>query len=74
MSDLKTHIAKPGQKYLDEPVYVLPKQEPFDVMKASIALALGGEMPKAKPPILVRHERVTLRWMKPDGKGGLVPR
>jgi hypothetical protein len=30
--------------------------------------------PAPKPPILIRHDRVSLKWMKPDGKGGLVPR
>lgn len=25
-------------------------------------------------PLLVRYDRIALRWMKPDGKGGLVPR
>jgi len=41
---------------------------------AAFALACGGSLPEVKKPILADHERVKLRWMKPDGKGGLTPR
>ena len=71
---LKPTITKPGQAYFDDPVYVLPKEEKTDPMKLAVQLACGGALPEVKKPVLVGHERIPLRWMKPDGKGGLVPR
>lgn len=72
-TDLKTTI-KDGQRYVDEPVYVDPKREPFDVLRASVALALGGQKEPPKHSIVVRHERVRLRWLRPNGRGNLVER
>lgn len=55
-----------GAKYFDRPVYVEPRP-----MENSLSVAFGSP---SKPAVLVGHERVRLRWMKPDGKGGLVPK
>lgn len=75
---LKTTIEKDGQRYLDEPVYVRVKTSAIpDALQASVSAAFNGGQPSAdlfKKPVLVRHERVLLRWMTPDGKGGLKPR
>jgi hypothetical protein len=66
---LLTTIERDGQEFLDEPVYVHPKK--LSLIEASIAKAFNIAM---SAPIAVRHERVKLRWMKPDGKGGLCAR
>ena len=70
MSELKTVITKDGQRYVDEPVLVRPKRP--SALEHSIASAFGR--PTAPASIVLGHERVFLRWMKPDGRGGLVPR
>lgn len=70
MSDLKTTITKDGQRYVDEAIVVRPRSP--SALEHSVAAAFGE--PQARTPITVGHERVLLRWMKPDGKGGLVPR
>lgn len=66
---LKKQIAKEGQRYFDQPISIFPKR-PTQV-SAAISHAFGATPPS---PIIVGHERVRLRWMKPDGKGGLVPK
>ena len=70
MSTLKTTITKDGQRYLDEPILVQPKRQ--DPLERAIAEAYGKLV--VRPPITVGHERVRLRWMTGDGKGGLKPR
>jgi hypothetical protein len=73
MKTLKTSIDHDGQPFYDEPVY-------REVSRANpLALALSRALPgcrKVQEVIqeLSHHERVWLRWMRPDGKGGLVPR
>ena len=57
------------QNYVDEPVYAKPK--PVPALDRAIATVFGRTQPGV---ILLGYERVRLRWMKPDGKGGLVPR
>lgn len=74
MSILRPKIKKDGQAYYDDPVYVAPKREQRDRLSEAVAEVYGGPGWQPKAPIIVRHERVRLRWMKPDGKGGLVPR
>ena len=77
MSDLKTTITKDGQRYVDEPVLVQPKREARSRLSHAVQAALdpqGQYAERPRAPITVGHERVLLRWMKPDGKGGLVPR
>lgn len=75
-SALKTAISSDRQRYVDEPVYV-------EVSKAKpLALELSG-LPwrlRGGPPIcaaiqrLSHHERTLIRWMIPDGRGGLKPK
>lgn len=55
---IKTSIVE-GQEYVDRPVY---KRQPVFCAKEPV-----------EHPVLTHHKRVPLRWMKPDGKGGLVP-
>jgi hypothetical protein len=68
--DFKPHIEKDGQAYFDEPVRVYPKAR--GAIDLSVEAAFKPRRPRE--PITVRHDRVRLRWMKPDGKGGLTPR
>ncbi len=67
---LKTTISHDGQRYVDEPITVKQKSDPVE-------LAVEGAF-SAVPPrrrvVVTGHQRVRLRWMKPDGKGGLVPK
>lgn len=58
-----------GQSYVDEPVYVKPL--PVPELERSLGKAFGRPQPLT---ILVGHERVHLRWMRPDRNGKLVPR
>jgi hypothetical protein len=67
-------LTKDGQSYYDEPVYAIPKRETRDLIRDAVESAFGGPGYRPRKPIVVGHERVRLRWMKPDGKGGLVPR
>lgn len=76
---LRPFVTTDGQAYVDEPVYVAPKPEAVSVIALSVAEAFNprpGALSHKQTlqPILVHHERVRLRWMKPNGKGGLVPR
>jgi hypothetical protein len=72
---LKTEIAE-GQAYFDAPVYV-------EVSRAKpIALAINAmRSPDDTSPVILpyietlsHYERTRLRWMKPDGRGGLKPK
>ena len=74
MSILRPTIEKDGQKYVDEPVYVMPKTDGRDRVREAVEEAFGGPGFQMRKPIVVRHDRVYLSWMKPDGKGGLEPR
>lgn len=62
-------IDREGQKFADIPIRIRPKKMP-SVMELSVALSCGRR-PEIPKPIVVGHERVQLRWMEPDGKGGL---
>lgn len=61
---------KDGQSYVDEPVYdtinLLPAVNP--VRKAL------GLFTLTPVQMLIAYNHVKLRWMKPDGNGGVVPR
>lgn len=70
MKTLRPSIERAGQRYVDKPVYTYPE---IDVLGMAVNAAFNKCSP-LPPPILTGHERVRLRWMKPDGKGGLVPR
>ena len=60
---------KDGQPYVDEPVYIDPKQE--TILEAAIR-----DIFKRRPArrLLSHYDRVKLRWMKPGPDGKLVPR
>ena len=66
---LVTKITREGQPFYDEAVYATPK--PASPVEASIAAMFKRQLPQ---PMQIGHERVRLQWMKPDGKGGLVPK
>lgn len=66
----KTSIEFVGQDFIDEPIYALPKKE--GAISRSVRAAFGDQT--TVNPLLVGHERVKLRWMTPDGKGGLIPK
>lgn len=70
LNGLKPQITRDLQRYVDEPIVVRPCR-PSGVALA-VAAAFGRSL--ARPPITVGYERVLLRWVKPDGRGGLVPR
>lgn len=68
---LRTEIAREGQRFVDRPVYE-------DVSRPRPAAAAVAQALRAAPPRRIVHvagyERTELRWMKPDGKGGFVPK
>lgn len=66
---VKTSVTSNRQRYVDDPIYARPK--PRSVIEISLAQAFDRKLPT---PIVIAHERVRLRWMTPDGKGGLKPR
>lgn len=68
--DHKETIERQGQPYVDEPVIVRPKA---NIMQRAVTLALGAR-PQEPKPLTIGYNRVKLRWMQPDGKGGLMPK
>jgi hypothetical protein len=66
---LKTKIVETGQTYVDEPIYryLLPKK-----LSHLVAFIFKRDLPTIR--MLDHYEHTRLLWMKPDGKGGLVPR
>lgn len=72
---LRTKVTKDGQRFVDEPIQIQPKASAMpSQIGVAVAKAFGEERPKLPEPVTVGHERVELRWIKPDGKGGLVPK
>ena len=69
----KTSIAREGQRFVDEPVFVTHMPKPVSVLTESIAHAFRSPLPR---PIreLSHYNRVPLRWHKPDGKRGFKPK
>lgn len=67
---LRPHIAREGQCRVDEPQYSTTRAIP---LAHSIASAFGRGIPETVQ-VFEGYERTNLRWMKPDGKGGLVPK
>lgn len=68
---IRAAIASERQPYLDEPVYVeVSKAKPL----AREVAAIFGRKVLAQIEELSHYNRVQLRWMTPDGRGGLVPR
>ena len=66
-ASLETAIRRAGQPFYDEPVMARPKRKSF--LELSLMEIFGS---KEKKSIVLGHERIRLRWMKPDGKGGLT--
>ena len=66
---IKTNITHVGQPYVDEPCYCNPL--PASQLDRHMAVIFKRKLPE---PILVAYQKVNLRWMKPDGNGGLIPR
>ena len=66
---LKEKITGEGQPYFDEPVYVKPKK--ITKMEHVFASLYQRKLPDV---VKVGHTRIKLRWMKPDGRGGLIPK
>lgn len=67
---IKTTIHE-GQTYYDETVLAKPRADLRTPIADSVATIFGSHQPT---PIVVGHNRIRLRWVKPDGKGGVVPR
>lgn len=65
-------ILKDGQAVFNHPVYVYPRKDLSGPIAQSVAAAFKSRV--VLSPIPVDVEQVSLRWMKPDGNGGLVPR
>lgn len=66
---IRSRITQPGQRFIDEPVHVNPTRS--SLISAAVSVAFGGKPPES---IQVGHERVELRWMVPDGNGGMRPK
>lgn len=85
-TDIRTSVQFVGQPYVDKPIYAAPNPDRVTPIAEALADIFGNArwlrnelgVPKRVrvdiPQILLRHERTQLKWMKPDGKGGLVPR
>lgn len=58
---IRTAITKPGQRYVDDPVYSGTRAKP---LAHSIATLFGRRMP-AEVRILEHYERTPLNWRKP---------
>lgn len=85
MKKMRPSIQWDGQKYVDQPVFKVVS-DPTKL--AQIVSVIGNpiflipmrkQLPQTvldKPVRIadVEYHRVRLQWMKPDGKGGLVPR
>lgn len=76
-------ITRHGQPFVDEPVYVtVSKARPVSlaVNRALASLrpqdSTAPQGPRIEPVIqhLSHYDRVRLKWMRPDGNGGFVPR
>ena len=63
---LRTKVLKKGQPYLDEPVTVHPKR--VSTIEESLGKALDPNWERSRRPLLTRHERVKLNWIKPKGE------
>ena len=73
---LRTSITSEGQRYFDEPVLVeVSKAVPL-ALTVNAAFSRVLPSPRIFPVIhaISHYNRVPLRWMKPDGRGGLVAR
>lgn len=76
--ELVPDVLAVGQEFRDVAAHPKEKKRFVSVnvykpspVASAVTLALRGNQPK---PIEARYVRERLQWMKPDGKGGLVPR
>lgn len=71
---IRTQIT-PGCSYYDEPIVetVRPRPELNSKLAYSLDAAFGMRIPRPVE-VVTGYQMVQLRWMKPDGKGGLVPK
>lgn len=67
----RTVIAKVGQKYVEDAVSIECKPTQLAV---TVALAFKDPDPPLCLKRLEGFSRTNLRWMKPDGQGGLIPK
>jgi hypothetical protein len=72
---IQTAIVREGQRYYHEPIYqtMKPVAELVTPLANSIAAMFGRRTPALIHEV-IGHECIRLRWMKPDGKGGLAPK
>ncbi len=72
----RTTIKKVGQRFVDEPVLYFPKKEAYrSHVDYAVHCAFNDPRTFEQPkPVTAGHERVRLRWMEPDGQGGLRPK
>ncbi len=77
-ASLETAITRDGQEYVDQLVYLRNKPVlrgiPPKTAAAVVSAAFGRALPQVVVTIPNLIRRTRLRWMKPDGKGGLVPK
>lgn len=76
MSERKNLVGTEGQRYVDEPVYVEVSRAKTLALAINECLPRHRGVPTVQPRIetISHFERVQLRWLTPDGKGGLVQR
>lgn len=83
MKRILTGIEREGQPYIDEPVMALVSNASplaLAVNTAVLTLATPGKQaprgPRIRPRVeeLDHYKRTPLRWVKPDGAGGFVPK
>jgi hypothetical protein len=67
--NLKIGIVSENQEYIDKPVYAIPKKA--SLISRSLSSVFNGKDNSPKP-LEIGHERVKLRWLKPDANGNLV--
>jgi hypothetical protein len=51
-----------GDSHTDDPIYAEPKETPLE---AAVGRALNPHW-QPKPSLIVGHERVMLKWVKPE--------
>lgn len=61
----KTNIVKEGQRYIDEQIFIKPR--PLSLSIARYSCNYIESLPTDK------YKRRELRWVKPDGFGGVMP-
>lgn len=71
---IRTEVRE-GAPYVDEPVYDTHRPKPELVSPIALGICDAYRLPTVKPiNELVGHQRTRFRWMRPDGKGGLIPK